>query len=180
MPHDHTKTAQFAAARPGFHTPSAERGVIDEPRPAGCPSGGLGHVRLEGRLVDRSKSWQHVAHERLPVTDPDVAGRRNIRPLLFVRPFSRTVYGWLPRDKGFGDFRQLVGCGHVFGVWIAVCPRALMNVRVRLGSQSMARAMARALGAPVRTGCPGHFSVSLPSFHFALAISVRPLSARFS
>ncbi len=35
--------------------------------------------------------------------------------------------------RGLVMFWLLVGCGHVFGVWIAVCPRALMNVRVRSG-----------------------------------------------
>ena len=89
---------------------------------------------------------------------------------------SRTVYGWLPRDKGVCDLRQLVGHGHVFGVRIAVCPRALMNVRVRLGSLSMARAFC----APVRTGCPCLVSAGLPSSRFALAISIRPVAARNS
>ena len=93
-----------------------------------------------------------------------------------ARHCPRTMYGWLPRDKGLGDLRQLVGCGHVFGVSIAVGPRALMNVRLRLGSLSMARAP----GAPVRTGCPCLLSVSLPSSHFALAISIRPRTARNS
>jgi hypothetical protein len=84
---------------------------------------------------------------------------------------ARTMYGWLPRDKGVCDLRRLVGCGHVFDVWIAVFPRALMNLRVRLGSLSMARTV----GVPVRTGCPCLMSVSVPSSHFALAISFRPM-----
>lgn len=37
----------------------------------------------------------------------------------------RTMYGWLPHGKGFCDLRRLVGCGHVFGVSSAACPRAL-------------------------------------------------------
>ena len=102
-------------------------------------------------------------------------GEHGVEPIC-PRHGPRTMYGWLPRDKGVCDLRQLVGCGHVFGVSIAVGPRALMNVRVRPGSLSMARA----LGAPVRTGCPGLVSVSLPSSHFALVLSVRPPPARSS
>jgi hypothetical protein len=98
------------------------------------------------------------------------------RLVLRLRHRPRTLYGWLPRDKGVGDVRRLVGCGHVFGVWIAVFPRALMNVRVRLGSLSMART----LGGPVRTGCPCLVSVRVPSSHFALAIASGPLVARGS
>jgi hypothetical protein len=45
----------------------------------------------------------------------------------------RTMYGWLPRGKGAMIFWLFVGCGHVFGVSFAVCPRALMNVRMRSG-----------------------------------------------
>ena len=33
-----------------------------------------------------------------------------------VRHWSRTMYGWLLRGKGFVVFWRLVGCGHVFGV----------------------------------------------------------------
>ena len=39
-----------------------------------------------------------------------------------------------PAWQGLCDLLQLVGCGHVFGVSIAVIPRALMNVRERHGS----------------------------------------------
>lgn len=59
---------------------------------------------------------------------------------LRCRQFPSTMYGWLPRDEGDCDVRHLVGCGHVFGVSSAVFPRALMSVRVWLGSRSMARA----------------------------------------
>lgn len=100
--------------------------------------------------------------------------KRDIKKLRRIR--KGPLHGWLPREKGDDDLRQLVGCGHVFGVSIAVEPRALMNVRVRLGSLSMARA----LGAMVRTGCPGLMSVSLPSSHFALAISIGPRAAHNS
>lgn len=73
------------------------------------------------------------------------------------RAFLRTAYGWLPRDKG-GDRRQLVGCGHVFGVSIATGSRALMNVRVRQGPDQWhaleALRFERGIPAPFPSVCP--------------------------
>ena len=93
--------------------------------------------REEGLAVRRRRSRKRAIGTRAPLVTEAVA---NARWSVDPRHGPRTMYGWLPRDKGVCDFRQLVGCGHVFGVSSAVCPRALMNVRMRLGSLSMARA----------------------------------------
>jgi hypothetical protein len=84
------------------------------------------------------------------------------------------------------DGSRVVRASVIFGDWsgaamysasrLRSCPRALMNVRMRPGSLSLARAR----GAPVRTGCPGLCSVSLPSSHLALVLAVSPLPARIS
>ena len=71
---------------------------------------------------------------------------------------ARTMYGWLPRDKGDGDLRRLVGCGHVFGVSSAVSPRALMKVRVRPrvpinGTRSVALRSERGVSASFPSAC---------------------------
>ena len=56
--------------------------MINQPCPAGRPSGGLGHVGLERSFIDESKSCQHVTHERLTAVDPDIARACDIRPLV--------------------------------------------------------------------------------------------------
>ena len=66
----------------GLRLPVAEGGVVHQARATGCPSGRLGHVRLERRFVDKSQSWQNVTHERLAATGPDLTGQCNFRPLL--------------------------------------------------------------------------------------------------
>ena len=70
----------------GLGLPVTKGGVIDQTRPAWCPSGGLGHVGLERCFVDETYACQHVTHEGLPVSDPDPAGQCHIRPLLLDRP----------------------------------------------------------------------------------------------
>ena len=57
-------------------------------------------------------------------------------------PINRTgMYGWLLRGKGFVSFFELVGCGHVFGVFVQNdVLRAMMNVRWMCGSHSIDRA----------------------------------------
>jgi hypothetical protein len=69
----------------GLGLPMPERGVLDQTRPAGGPSGGFGHVGLERGFIDEHQSCQHVTHEGLAAVDPDIAGQRDIRPLLLDR-----------------------------------------------------------------------------------------------
>ena len=70
----------------GLGLPVAKASVIDQTRPAGRPSGRLGHVRLERCFVDKCQPCQHVTHEGLAVRDPDAPGQCDIRPLLLDRP----------------------------------------------------------------------------------------------
>ena len=69
----------------GLGLPVAEGGVTYQTRPTGGPSGGFGHVGLERDLVDERQSCQPVTHEGLAAVDPDIAGQRDIRPLLLDR-----------------------------------------------------------------------------------------------
>ena len=66
----------------GLGLPVAKASVIDQTRPAGRPSGRLGHVGLERRLINKPYACQHVAHEGLAARDPDIARQGDIRPLL--------------------------------------------------------------------------------------------------
>jgi len=66
--------------------PVAERGVIDQTRPALGPTGRLGHVGLERCFVNECQPCQHVAHQGLAATDPCLAGQCDVRPLLLDRP----------------------------------------------------------------------------------------------
>ena len=70
----------------GLGLPVAEGGMVDQTRPAGGPSGRLCHVGFERSFVDERQSCQHVTHEGLAAVDPDIAGQRDIRPLLLDRP----------------------------------------------------------------------------------------------
>ena len=52
--------------------------------------------------------------ERIAARDPDrQTAEIHIR---ILRRLSRTLYGWLPRGKGFVRVWRLVGRGHVYGV----------------------------------------------------------------
>ena len=62
--------------------PVSERDMIDQTCPAWRPSGGLGQVGFQGGFVDKPYVCQHVTHEGLAATDPDLAGQSVIRPLL--------------------------------------------------------------------------------------------------
>ena len=84
-PADHPGRVQPVMAQggdEGLRLPVAKRGVIHEPRPAWCPSGRLGHVRLECSFVDERQPCQHVTQEGLAAVDPDIARQCDIRPLL--------------------------------------------------------------------------------------------------
>ena len=85
----------------GLGLPMAKGRVIDQTRSAWGPSSGLGPVGLErssagvsipridpfSRIdINKCQPCQHVAHEGLPVSDPDLAGQCHIRPLLLDRP----------------------------------------------------------------------------------------------
>ena len=86
---DHPRRIQPVMAQggdEGLSVPVAEGGVIHQTRSAWCPPGRLGHVGLEGSLVDECQPCQHVAHEGLAATDPYPAGQCDVRPLLLDRP----------------------------------------------------------------------------------------------
>jgi hypothetical protein len=108
---------QFADSRPTWRHRSKPGGR----RSASTPSPPISaapprRMRQRGgckRCLESGRSQPVFSRPRFPMYPPSA------RPLPVV---ARTVYGWLPRDKGFGDFRQLVGCGHVFGVSSAVLP----------------------------------------------------------
>ena len=88
-PTDHPGRVQPIMAQggdEGLGLPVAKGRVIDQTRPAGCPSGRLDHVGLERCLVDKCQPCQHVAHEGLTLANPDLAGQCDVRPLLLDRP----------------------------------------------------------------------------------------------
>lgn len=66
----------------GLGVPVAEGRMVDKARAFWRPSGGLGHVRLQRRLVDETEARQRAAHERLASCDPDMACLPDLRPLL--------------------------------------------------------------------------------------------------
>jgi len=79
-------TRQAQGGDEGLSVPVAKGGVIDQTCPALGPTGRLGHVGLQGSLVNECQPCQHVAHERLAATDPYPAGQCDVRPLLLDRP----------------------------------------------------------------------------------------------
>ena len=85
---DHPRRVQPVMAQScneGLAPPMSERRMIDEALPAGCPSCGLGHVRLDPGLIDERQSLQMVGHERLASRDPDMAQSGDVLALLFKR-----------------------------------------------------------------------------------------------
>ncbi|MFD2817007.1 hypothetical protein ACFSYD_25340 [Paracoccus aerius] len=59
--------------------------MINEALPAGCPSCGLGHVRLDPGFVNERQPLQMIGHERLASRDPDMAQSGDVLSLLFKR-----------------------------------------------------------------------------------------------
>ena len=58
--------------------------MINQPRSFRSPSSSLGHVGLEGRLIDKDKAFKVITHEGLAARFPDRAILGDIRPLLFA------------------------------------------------------------------------------------------------
>ena len=54
----------------GLGLPVAEGGMIDQACPAWRPSGGLGHIGLEGSFVDERQPCQHVTQCERKAIDP--------------------------------------------------------------------------------------------------------------
>lgn len=59
--------------------------MIDEAPAAGGPGGGLGHVHLDARLMNKSQPFQMAGHDRLAPRYPDMAQVGDVLALLFRR-----------------------------------------------------------------------------------------------
>ena len=68
----------------GLGVPVPGRGMVDQPDSDRCPAGGLGHVGFQRGFVNKDKSFEVIAHERLTAVDPDRPILCYIRPLLLA------------------------------------------------------------------------------------------------
>ena len=86
-----------------------KRRAVNQALTARCPSGGLDHVGFERRLINESKLFQMVAHERLTACDPEASRQCHVRRLylaagcLFLTAEPKPV-----ADRGTGNFQPMI------------------------------------------------------------------------
>jgi hypothetical protein len=78
---------------------------------------------------------------------------------------ARTIYGWLPRGKGFSWHSGVWSVAAIYSASVCSAGAARPD-ESPLGCYG-SRSMARAQSAPVRTGYSGSLSVRWPSSHLA-------------